>query len=1266
MLERAAGCLDFAGPGFRHQYRGILRRKKSLDATFWKYKLCEADIRLEFDDDRCQSSRNRETSIQSAHGTFLDFLYPRSCLLGASNRPLRPKRGNAYFQKRRGVTNLVRAYSQAPGSNSQSANAISRVNVTRNSSRAHNSTISYGIYNWDKRFSSRASRDRVYRDYDRMWKLWQNGDLKPQSRSHLMAQLAGSDRPLDIKRALSLLQNIDPNKRTTNDYEIIIKPLLNAGHLSAVELICEEAVGQGVEVKAWHLALKIAFECSRWQDISQIWIAGHSAVSQSLPSILDSVNDLANQVASFLEFLEGVSPTSSDLEFSSHLIDFVFTSNIVMAEITVETVLSLTQRSSNLGFLTQEHYNYAIATSLRIETRPSKVMGLVLYRNFRWHLSTCKPSQRLLQQLLETLASIKTHHGVQYLLDEFSHFYGNPSVEAYKSSLTAFSRSGDASKTQETFNKLVELYGTSTKNPEVDHKTPRTPRWVIPLLHAHARSGDYPSAEREFHRISHIYKVHLNRSCWNALISAHANARNHYGAFKVWRRMHRKGINPDWHTYGTMMGLCAKLGDIENTIALCRMAEKRQGRMPTAIMDTLVEVYCRNQRLDEAEQVAETCLTSALSGSRTRMWNVLLWSHAFRADLDSVSRIHNRMKQAGIDFDEMTYSALMLCFVIIGRPDSARRLLRGLQRGRRIQATEFHYTLVLYGYVREGNRDMIYLIYKEIEERFGNPGMSARLLMMRSALGRETLVMGPQTDDLADTGYRLALSEDLLFRAVFDFDQRQFANKYPRPATSSLPKHEAFPSLFYEPVLKTYGSEGMHFRTEKLLKEYAKDMESSIASGQRNVVPSLRFLSVLMEVYSQADKFETVQNCWELALERAAKMIKRISLNQSPNNGPSLSAPEDLSPPTPEHLPQPSLRDLSDNLSESSFEDVPALSSSEDLASDPETRGARFPPYPEEDSIIPSQRFVLSRHFSLYMVTMGKMGQASRVPELVEDYQKRGFRMTSQNWLTYVRVLAASNAEAEQLLAFTTFERIFMPHFPGWRKLARGVQLKPPGVPSTLDLLDNRPRRSYRDTLGKKASRLWSRLNPTWMHPTYNVMIYLAATLKDFRERSLTEGRQQMDTLSEVAPLTLEAIELMPHLREKFQGVLLRNQIEQGDVSARRRQKYVWTGGILGVGGTPRPEHPLEEREAYLESPQPESDMPSSDQPSDQGLSQTTGADEGEPEDHADAAESTLEPRDEHDIETETLLTSRSRELGINPVQEEEDSDRKGEPPLKR
>ncbi|KUL88412.1 hypothetical protein ZTR_05391 [Talaromyces verruculosus] len=1297
MLERAVGCLEFAGQGVLHKYGGVLRSQRTLDPTFWKCQFSDADPSLWQPHHESNPGRPTPISTQSSPDVFLDFLYPRKCLVSAAAWASKIKKINVNIHKRRRVSNFVRNYSQASRSHSRSAShGPSQANIPRSSRRTHTSAALYHLPDIENLNSSTVSQTRLHRDYDRAWVLWEQGDQDPELRFRLMAYFSMSDRTLDVKRAMSLLEEIDLDKRSANDYEIMIKPLLEAGHLPVVERLCDEAIAKGLEIDVWSLATKIAIQCSKWPELSYIWNKKHEEISNALPSTLASVSDLPSHLDSFLEYLEENSATSTDVQLASDVLEYVFRSDEIMRGMITETALSLTRRSANLCFLKQSHYEDAIQTLLRVGTRASRAFSMILYRNFRWHLSEGRPTKKFIQQLLEMLAEMRTHYGVQFLLDECTHFFTQPAIGHYNAALLAYSRSGDTSKAQETFNKMVELYGASDKNPNVDHKTPPTPRWVARLIYAHAIMADYPSAEREFNRIAHIYKVDQSLYCWNALILAHANARNASGAFRVWRWMHRKGYKPNWYTYGTLMGLCARLGDVENTVALCQMAEKKQGRMPAALMDTVVEVYCRNQRFQEAEEMAERCLALSLSGSRTRMWNVLLWSHAFRADLDSVSRIQTRMKEAGIEFDGMTYAAIMLCFVIIGQPHSARRLLRGLQRGRKIQATEFHYTLVLYGYVRQGNRDMIYIIKKEMEERFKNLGLSARVLILRATLQRDAFVRSSPGDGLDDSGYRLAMSEDFLFKAIFDFDRRQFGSKLPRPGTSSLPVHEAFPSVLYEPVLQAYSAEGMHGRTEQLLKEYTKNVETALASDGRIVIPSLRFLAVLMEVYSQAENLETVQKCWDLALVRAGEMLIRspvaptidtpaTSMGNPPIPKGNISVLENSSQLASDTEPQSAPHDNEDLPDQpTSSSEVPdisspetssqlvfdtesqstpyvedfldqSISSSEVLAPKSAYKRDKHPRYPAEEDIIPAQRFILSRHFSIYMAMVGRAGQSSKLYKIVEDFQKRGFGMSSENWLTYVKTLATSNTASEQLEAFSTFERIFMPHFPGWRLLARGSQFRPPGVPNTIDLLDRFPQGKYPELIGKKGVRLWGKLNPTWMRPTYGVMIYLAATLKDFNERSLTEGREQMDTLASVAPRTLEAIAMMPHLREKYQGVLLRNQVEQGDLRPRQRQRYVWTGGILGVGGKRRPYQPLEEAEAVLEQFEPESE-PEFD-PSKLGSEVLVGGGV-QPEEHMETREPTIAPEDEHDMETEILIEARRRDLGIDPLREEELRDR--------
>jgi pentatricopeptide repeat-containing protein PET309 len=1056
-----------------------------------------------------------------------------------------------------------------------------------------------------------------------------------------MDHLARSQRFIDVERAISLLEEVDPDKRTADDYSSVIVSLFSAGHTSTVYQLCETALTQQTKVDAFAIVFKISITEKRWQDTLGFWRKGHDKFDYKSFGSLASLQDFPQCVLSLLEYMKTMKDL--DAKLLDVLLTTVFQSKDAMADIRLETLLSLTREFSDLGIITQEHYELGIKTLIKVGTRSSFVAAMVLYRNFRWHLSTCVPPTYILHGLLETLVELGNYRGVQYLLNDFIHFHRKPSVEAYKIALTVFSRRADSDKVKELFDDLLRNHGApSLRHPDYP-RLPRHIKWVVPVIHSYALVGDYPRAIEEFNKIMPIYRLRPNSVAWNALISAPANANNLKKAFRIFRRMRLKGIKPNQYTYAILMNLCARLGNVKAVLALSQMAQESNVGLSTYLIYPVVDAYCRSQFLDEAEQMAESSMSLELSGSRTILWDRLLWAHAFRADMDSVSRIHKRMKEARLQFTENTYAAMMLSFCIVGRPDSARRLLRGLQRGGKIHASEFLYTIVLYGFVKQGNRDMVYIIYKEMIARFGNPGMSTRLLMLRHTIGRDTL-KGVGTGDSSDS--RLAMSEDYLFRAVFDFEKTDFAKKSPRPGTSSLPISQAFPSLYYEPVLKAYSMEGLHGRNEKLLAEYRLDVEAAKASGKPTVTPSLRFLSVLMQVYLLAGKLEMVGEFWKMAKQRALEVSRGVNIESLAIN-----------------KRQPALAtDSTAGLDKQQQSSLPESAIVLDSTTAPVEHTTPRGPFYLDRELVPAQAYILSRHLSLYMRALGENGQTDQLPELVKKHIRRGYSLTSANWLTYVRTLAASPLASEQTDAFVTFERIFMPAFPGWRRLRRGAQLRPPDVPRTIDLLDSR-RTNDPETLEKAGARLWTKLDPTWTRPTYNVMIYLGAALRDFKRRSLHVGTEEMDTLYNAAPQTLEALAAMPHWREKYQGVLLRDQPERIDPAKKSGDPYVWTGGILGVDGHVRPKlrnaaeharYELSELEATLPSPQ--SDLADAQEPpqSEDG-SEANDYDPAEIDDR----ERAQAPEDEHDIELETTIELQRRNLGVDSVRNETLRDQK-------
>jgi pentatricopeptide repeat-containing protein PET309 len=203
------------------------------------------------------------------------------------------------------------------------------------------------------------------------------------------------------------------------------------------------------------------------------------------------------------------------------------------------------------------------------------------------------------------------------------------------------------------------------------------------------------------------------------------------------------------------------------------------------------------------------------------------------------------------------------------------------------------------------------------------------------------------------------------------------------------------------------------------------------------------------------------------------------------------------------------------------------------------------------------------------MRSLAYRNQTRKIAEAIAEVEGAVFSLTTHNWSTYVQMLTTSERSSDQFKAFIIFEDKFMPNFPGWKALSKGFGIRPEGVPVTIDEVED-PRRGYlRGYLGKAGRKIWSKVHPDFMQPTYITMIYLSSALLDFRERSIVDGGAELRALYSAAPQTIEAIADMPYLRDKFQGVLLRRREERGDKTATMEpyEYFVWTGGVLGVDG---------------------------------------------------------------------------------------------------
>ena len=1065
-------------------------------------------------------------------------------------------------------------------------------------------------------------------EYSRAWELYVEAGYPNDMNVRLLGYLSNSVRIEDRKRARQLFDECPKTERSEEDYLHITKYLLRSGDFDEAIRVCKEAFASG-SVTTWARMFAYFANNKEWYYMLEAW--------RSLPRRLENrilfsclePSLLVKQASDFATFLRANDElrTPGGLYLATNLLNFVMSFPSIVKRTSTQATLHLLREYNNLGILDGKIYYRLIGTLRSSKRRSIAVRSLLVYRNLRWRLPAEVPPVKVIEGLVKTLASFEAVKGVQYLLDESYRFCSTPTVRTYIYALTAFSRAGSV----EAVHKVLDRIMSDPKGPG---------RLILvklmkPLIYVHARIGDVNGALTQFRRMTDEFGCEADIECYNVLIGAYTGARDFFGALSIFKEMLSRNVQPDDYSFSTLMAHCAKRGDIEGVRNLIRMARERKIPMTIPMLASVVEAYCKNHRLDMAESVAESALDVNAKGARVRMWNMLLWNYAFRLELDSFSRIRTRMRDIGLQPDGFTYAALMLCLVLTGYPDSARRVLRTLHRTGRIEATRFHYDIILSGYLRSRNRDMVHVIFREMEERFGNPGIGSRVLDLRNEIGRDLDLaretgyrtneadFDPTGDDFdlaEETGLgsdnapaslppvRLAHAENRLSDTVSRFDVSILASEGPFIESRSQPLGEAFPAVFYEHIIRAYGNRGAIGKVEALFKDYLGARPSPIPSAHPYDLTPSRLLTTLMNTYVKARRHDEVDIIWKTLFRRSVKDSRQSNIASWLSSG-----------------------------------------------------GEAMPAMDEALPILPSQRFILSWPISLYMRSIADRGEFLKLREVVKQVEDAGFSLTSFNWAVYVERLCHSDSMSGIFEAFSVYEKTFMPCFPSWGALRRGSVLRPPDVSEYLVFMDGvRLRQRHQGFLGKKGRFHLAKIRPGSIVPTYTTAIHVASAYRFIKDRSVVYGDGELRDLYAIAPQTIDALGLLPFSKDKLQRTLLRGRsYDRGGRPGNRKSysPFVWTGGVLGVGGQPRirPSRASRQVEAYLHDVQKirEAQLSEAEAESQRHVDTAQGEDAQEqdtlppPESERlpfEAPPDIFDRQDAYDIEAETLLENSGAE----------------------
>ncbi|KAK5453425.1 hypothetical protein LTS15_006610 [Exophiala xenobiotica] len=949
---------------------------------------------------------------------------------------------------------------------------------------------------------------------------------------HFLARSLPSDpRSKQPEWAHQAFSSIPVSDRTARDYSAAVRVALKMDNLPLAHKINAQATDRGLHHECSAFMLLHFTSHMLWKNAVRVWVTSfteiysnpHSSASglkEELFSQASHYKDLPHAMNELASRLRRRSPLvvrlyGRLLQIGRILLSVLVRSNRLMGQITPKGLLEIFNTYEVLGQLTPDYYISAISTLLESANRPDKSgLATLIYRQLRSKFPEFRPPPSVYGSLISLHAkeagSLKAF---SFYLQEFALMHGVADKLSYQKVLTALAQQGDVVGVYSVFKELCQ---THSPPAEIDFYTP--------LLYVHARLGDVESAQREFQDLKDR-GLETTPACWNILLYAHARSSNPETAFDIFRKMRTEGVRPDKYTFGTLMGIVSRAGDINEVLSIIEQAQQYGVKGSYEVMSGLIHSYCLNDQADTAEKLAEATTGANFEGDPVQMWNYILRHYAFRKDSDGCLRIQTRMHALGVKPDDMTYAAMMTALVALGKTKSAAQILRKLSLSQTLVANPFHYSIIIHGFALEEDRDMAYVVYHEMMERFPTLGASPHLAMLHLQNRRS-----PEAKDSAQ------FSVDFLAEILQRITATDRATKVPQPGLQRRRAVDATPSIYIEHLVNVLMAKGRVRQADILIQRFESLVRSSFLDLDLKTLDSLELLTSRLRVSTQSHDWEHVEALWTRILERAVQVAtpysdtknredREISKLQSATVGVELLESE------------PGFE----------FSSMIPDSASRELAGEALLDSL-------DSKVLSTQRFILETAINNYFRALDLQHRHSSAVTLVRLLEKAGFALTNKNWNFYIQILTRSPDSQHWEEAFRVFEEKMFSNTPPWNLLVRGKYL----VPAAPHATSNQDMKVGRRSAGDQT-------RADFLTPTYFTTVHLATVIK----KSGLQTRRGDDSLAlrlpKIAPNTYQFIRRMPRRKDRFQGVLLRGAKIRGDIPKRPREfAPADRSGVLG------------------------------------------------------------------------------------------------------
>ncbi|KAI9718573.1 MAG: hypothetical protein M1812_004024 [Candelaria pacifica] len=888
MLERAAGCIETNGRHLLRASKKSIKSRRMLHSTFWSHGAGDLDLPpwwtsivqgalgSESGSESKSDLTNRYILSNPLGELALDFLYPAKTLAFI-------QKCSAYSPERwqchrviQSVKQSTRAYTSVAGEAPDPTTFKAEAPVE--SIRGRQRVVSNHV---DTRSVLHEQlQSASVRDPDVIWQLYHR--IKPTAAdgtllANILEFFASSGREIDTKRSTQVFESIPLLDRSAQVYRNVIESHLKLNNVSKANRIHQEALPTALAQGSVGSDLLLAYMIDRrdWSAAYDLWEAFHKHKPENFPAsqlfnCLRNLSHIRERALSLAVYADArrqrvniktvKSQRKGMLKFVSEVGDLVLQLHFHQD---YKNIRRLLNRLTRLGIATAEQYERLILGLLAQSTRDNLLvdrdslhLSYELYQALKNTLYLTI-SRTTLKALLKSFCGTDNLTCMREIMDDWFRFYDGPDPASYRMLMAWFSKQGNVATVSDLSNAYSSRFPDDLKHLPV-------------LLYAYARQGILEQTVSKFKEMSAMTANKLDLKCWNILLYAYAREDDVDGIFQCFNDLLSHGPKPDDYTFGTLMGACAIRGDLQNIEELLAMSDSYGSKRTVAMVDCLVMAQIKNDAMQDAEKVIEAAINLDLQGSRTRMWNYVLTAYAFRRDMESATRIHQRMQELGVPLDDMTYAALIQLLAMLGQADAADKLLRVAFYKDRKNITSFHYAIVMGGFYAVGKLEEVFQTYQRMEKAGLKPSAGDYSVLLKAGAKIDQY----RINTSGSQEQQLAIAERILAQILPFASLTEVAAAAPRKGLSSQSINETYPALYFDYLIFVYGQRRAFDKVRELYGTYA-ELVKKLRPG-RNVTPPLKLLCALMVSHLREEQWPDVEKCWTLAREQAMKLAKPL------------------------------------------------------------------------------------------------------------------------------------------------------------------------------------------------------------------------------------------------------------------------------------------------------------------------------------------------------------------------------------------------------